>query len=390
MKRLLSLMLAAGFCGAAPAVDPDAEDARLAAAAAQTCFRIIEANYDDAVRAAEAMELAVKAFAAAPDAAGLARARAEWCAARAAYAPTEAYRFSGGPIDAEGGPEELLNAWPIDESVIDRVPGSAVVSIIEDAAEHPVIDDAVLTRLNMREGEKNITCGWHAVEFLLWGQDRRTDGAGDRPAADFTTTPHAGRRREFLVAAASGIVPRLAAVRDAWRPGVAGNHRAQMEARDADEALRTVVKGMIMLAGFELASERIGVPCETCLQEDEQSCFSDTTLDDVRGNVKGIVQLWEGRCRRRDGSLVTGASLRDLTDSRDAALAAKLDELMAEVQRAAAAVPGRFDQAILEGADGAGKQALRRLAASLDELSTTLKEFAARMGRPFSAAELEG
>jgi putative iron-regulated protein len=372
------------------AEDPDIADARLAEEAARTCFRIMLANYEDCTAASRDVEKAVEGFVAAPTAASLETARRAWIKARGIYAPSEAYRFCGGPIDAEGGPEELLNAWPIDESVIDRVPGSAVVSIIEDEKRYPVLRGEVLTSLNMKEGEKNITCGWHAVEFLLWGQDSSAAGPGDRPVSDFTTAPHAARRRQFLSAAAVQVTQHLAPLVTAWQPGARDNHRARMEGTPADDALRTVVKGMVMLAGFELASERLGVPCETRLQEDEHSCFSDTTIADIRGNVQGLVNLWEGTYKRPGGEVVHGPGIKALTTVRDAELAAEITKLFAEVTDAADALPARFDQAILENPDGPGQQALRTLAARLTALSAKLKLFAARMGRPFTAAELEG
>ena len=391
MKSLV-LALLAGFrlIAVGQFTDADVEDARLAEAAAATCFRVISATYDDSLLTARRMESAVRAFAAAPTEESLAAARRAWCRARQVYALTEAFRFSGGPIDDEDGPEEWLNAWPLDESIIDRVPDSPVVSIIENPDEYPVIDAELLARLNMKEGEKNITCGWHAVEFLLWGQDTSTDGPGNRPCTDFTTAPHAARRCRFLEAAATGVVANLSTVAEAWRTGDASNYRGTAEARPADESLRSVVKGMIMLAGFELASERIGVPCETRLQEEEQSCFSDTTSDDIRGNIAGLVNLWKGSYATVSGQKVAGISLQYLTRLRDSALARELDARIADVEEAASRVPDRFDNAVVGAPDAPGQQALRDLAAKLTALAVDLRGFAARMGRPFTAAELEG
>ena len=176
----------------------------------------------------------------------------------------------------------------------------------------------------------------------------------------------------------------------AWRPGDSANYRATAEARPADESLRAVVKGMIMLAGFELASERIGVPCETRLQEEEQSCFSDTTSDDIRGNIAGLVNLWKGSYTTVSGQKVGGISLQYLTGVRDSALARELDARIAELAEAASRIPDRFDNAVVGAPDAPGQLALRALAAKLSALAVDLRGFAARMGRPFTAAELEG
>jgi putative iron-regulated protein len=390
MKRFLFMALLMVPVSPSLAEDPDAADARIAGEAAKTCFRIIEANYADCVTQSQALEKAVLALTAKPSAARLEAARQAWISARRVYAPSEAYRFCGGPIDAEGGPEELLNAWPIDEAVIDRVPGSVVVSIIEDAKTYPVLDAKTLTALNMKDGEKNITCGWHAVEFLLWGQDTSTAGPGNRPWTDFATARNADRRRQFLTVATAGITQHLQPLLNAWKPGVKDNYRAQREAVDADDALRTVVRGMVTLSGFELASERIRVPCETRMQEEEHSCFSDTTVFDLQGNIQGMVNLWQGKYRRIDGTMVEGFSLKELTATRDADLAGEITKLLDETTAMAAQLPARFDQAILEPPTGPGQQKLRALSAKLDLLSRTLKRFAERMGRPYTAAELEG
>ncbi len=387
MKRLLVMAL---LTVPAFAEDPDVADARMASQAAQTCFRIIEANYADCVTQSRALEKAITAFTAKPSATTLAAARKAWIKARVSYAPSEAYRFCGGPIDAEGGPEEMLNAWPIDEAYIDRVPGSEVVSIIENVKEYPVIDAKTLTELNMKDGEKNITCGWHAVEFLLWGQDTSATGPGNRPHTDYTTAPNAARRRQFLTVATSEIIRHLQPLDEEWKEGVKGNYRAKQEATDADDALRTVVRGMVTLSGFELASERIRVPCETHMQEEEHSCFSDTTTADIQGNIQGMVNLWQGKYRRPNGTVIEGMSIKDLTAKRDPALAAEITRILEESTTMAAKLPVRFDQAILEPDSGPGQQALRQLSSHMELLSRTLKQFAARMGRPYTPAELEG
>ena len=57
-------------------------------------------------------------FAAAPSGAGLVSARETWLAAREWYGLTEAFRFYGGPIDGDDGPEGRINAWPLDENSV--------------------------------------------------------------------------------------------------------------------------------------------------------------------------------------------------------------------------------------------------------------------------------
>ena len=66
-----------------------------------------------------------------------------------------------------------------------------------------VLDRAALERLHELDGvEANVARGYHAIEFLLWGQDLNGIGAGARPASDFDTTHcgggHCARRAGFL------------------------------------------------------------------------------------------------------------------------------------------------------------------------------------------------
>ena len=141
------------------AEDVAQDDTRLARSAAQTCHEVIAATYEDSVIAAVKLQQGISAFLAKPDAAGLELAKQRWLEARKIYLLTETCRFCGGPIDAKNGPEEMLNSWPIDESVIDQVEGSPVLSIVEDEKRFPVINAELLMQQNMKEGEKNITCG---------------------------------------------------------------------------------------------------------------------------------------------------------------------------------------------------------------------------------------
>ena len=61
-------------------------------------------------------------------------------------------------------------------------------------AAFPEITAEALTAANEEGGETNISTGWHAIEFLLWGQDLSATGPGARPATDYTTAPNAERR----------------------------------------------------------------------------------------------------------------------------------------------------------------------------------------------------
>ena len=348
---LFALLLAAAGCS----TDSDAggssgpDDAHRAALA--TYAGIAHASYADALESAEALDRAVDAFLDAPTAGGLHMARDAWRAAREPYGQTEAFRFSGGPIDAAGGPEPLLNAWPLDEAYVDYVVGAPDAGIIARPDLYPEIDAALLEALNERGSEENVSAGYHAVEFLLWGQDLRADGPGDRPATDYTTAPHADRRAQYLAAATDLLLVHLQEMTAAWRPDDPANYRAAFLAQDPDLSLRAVLTGIETLAASELAVERIFVALNNQDQEDEQSCFSDHTQRDIAANAQGIANVYRGRYVRLDGSVVDGPSLAALVRAADAEQARLVDAALEDALRLTTDLPAPFDRALVEQPD---------------------------------------
>ena len=159
----------------------------------------VHAAYEASLESATELDAAIDAFLADPTDETLDAAKQAWLTARDDYGLTEAFRFYGGPIDNEtDGPEGLINAWPLDEAYIDYVEGDATAGVVNDPDTYPTIDAEVLTSLNEQGGEANISTGWHAIEFLLWGQDLSTDGPGERPVTDYTTADNADRRARTL------------------------------------------------------------------------------------------------------------------------------------------------------------------------------------------------
>jgi putative iron-regulated protein len=305
---------------------------------------IVYASYEDNLASAKEMQRVINAFVARPDKASLDAAKASWLAAREWYGQTEAFRFYGGPIDGVDGPEPRINSWPVDESYIDAVrekPGSGIVN-------HPKvpITKRQLASLNGRSGEENIATGWHAIEFLLWGQDFNDDGPGDRSFEDYVDgkAPNAKRRREYLKVVTALLIDDLVTVTNAWRPG-SNNYRSAFVAHP-DEALRRMLVGLGSLSRGEMAGERLEVPLATQDQEDEQSCFSDNTHRDIAADALGIENVWLGRYRRADGTLLQGPSLQDLVMAADPAQAQRTTTDVAATLNAVNTIQPPFDQEI--------------------------------------------
>ncbi|MBH2009970.1 MAG: hypothetical protein I8H71_09755 [Xanthomonadaceae bacterium] len=340
---------------------------------------LVEASYADTLTAAKTMQQAIDAFAKSPSADSLAAARKAWLAARELYGQTEAFRFYGGPIDDANGPEGRINAWPMDESYVDGVkskPDSGLINKRKFA-----ISKKALAAQNERGGEENIATGWHAIEFLLWGQDVSETGPGDRSFEDFVDgkKPNADRRRQYLTTVTELLVDDLSGVAKQWAPGAKTNYRAKFE-KGGQESVRKILLGLGSLSRGELAGERLEVAMNSQDQEDEHSCFSDNTHRDVVNNARGIQNVWLGEYKRADGSVLKGASLRDLVAARDAGLAERTTKQITGSVVAAEGIQAPFDREIVGAKDAAGRLRIQKTIASLTQQSKDLAASAKAVG----------
>jgi putative iron-regulated protein len=379
MRQPLIFFLAAALAHAPSASAGNGSLAPLKQAVIAGYAAIAQASYEDALAGARRLSESVEAFVAAPSNASLQRARQAWNDARVPYVQTEAFRFYDGPIEAVEG---RINSWPIDENLIDYVDGEPGAGLVNRPKEFPVIDGKLIASLNEKGGEKNITAGFHAIEFLLWGQDLNDEGPGERPFTDYVDGDggNADRRRQYLRVAAQLLVEDLERVAAEWAADKPDNYRARFAAMPADEALACILKGMGILSGAELAGERLTVAYETKEQEDEHSCFSDTTHLDIVHDIQGIENVWLGRYVRIGGERVEGASVRDLLVRVDPALAKRLRQQIEASVAAAAAVPAPFDRAIQGNDQAAGRIAVRRLITALRAQSDSIAHAGAALG----------
>lgn len=366
MKRSLPFFALLLACGPADEGWDDADFRAEATRVVEQYAVLVADHYDKSSAGAEAVRAAVADFIAAPSEAGLEQARAAWLAARDDYGRTEVFRFYGGPIDGEpDNLESRINPWPLDEAYIDYVDGAPDSGIINDVAGYPTLDRDLLIARNGAEGEDSISTGWHAVEFLLWGQDHDAKGPGARKWQDFADLPdntaaNPERRRAYLGIVADLLADDMATVAGAWSEGQT-NYRATFVADDPKAALTKILLGMGSLAGAELSGERMTVAYETREQEDEHSCFSDNTHNDFRANIEGIRDVYRG-----GGS---DASLQALVRRVDATVA---DDLAARIEVAVAAIgaiPPPFDQAIQAPDGSPEREAVGAAIASLKRVT---------------------
>ena len=335
------------------------------------------ASYAKSLATAKELDIAVDRFLASPSQSRLDAAKHAWLRARDDYGVTEIYRFYEGPIDNEqDGPEGLINAWPLDESYIDYVEGDASAGIINKPGDFPVIDADLLISLNEEGGEENVSTGWHAIEFLLWGQDLNADGPGYRPVEDYTVNENADRRGTYLAVASNLLMGHLEDMVEAWAPGKS-NYRSQFVSKDTDEALTDIITGIGEMSRGELAGERMTVAYEERSQEDEHSCFADNTNADIIANALGVQRVYFG-----DYGSVSGPGVMDLIASENEELAESLGNEIKKSVALAQAIPNPFDSLLTQDlADSdARRRAVLETIISLENQTDTIVTAAEEVG----------
>lgn len=350
MKRI-SQIVSAALLGGMLSVNPTLTQADTVSAKAvmENYVNLAAASFGDALATANVLQEKVDAFIANPTDATQQAAKDAWLAARKPYSQTEAFRFSNPNVDEWEG---QVNAWPLDEGLIDYVKqavydheeGNPFASANIIAGKDP-INVELLKSLNEKGGsEANVGTGYHAIEFLLWGQDFNANpkDAGKRPATDYAkgdacTNGNCERRGEYLKAATDLLVADLQTMANDWADGK-DNYRQTFLSLPENEALRRMLFGMGSLSLGELAGERMNVALLAHSQEDEHSCFSDNTHNDIAENARSIQNIFNGTYTRTDGSKVEGASLAQLVASKDAKLSETLVSKLANTQKAVEAI----------------------------------------------------
>ncbi len=338
--------------------------ANSAASVVGTYGDIAEAAYADSLSTAKILKASIDDLLTSPTQANLNAAQQAWINARVPYQQTEAFRFGNVIVDEWEG---KVNAWPLDEGLIDYVNSGSYGTESDENLLYSanVIANPVLklgnrtidathitpqllaeTLHEVDEIDTNVATGYHAIEFLLWGQDLNgtEKGAGARPATDYSLTDCTGgnceRRRDYLSAVTTLLITDLEEMANNWKEG--GAARNDLAAKSDSEALRTILSGMGSLSYGELAGERIKLGLMLHDPEEEHDCFSDNTHNSHYYDAKGIKNVYLGEYTRVDGSLVKGPGLSDLVSAK----AADVDQqLRTELNATEAAMQAMVDQA---------------------------------------------
>jgi putative iron-regulated protein len=332
----------------------------------------VHESYALAHTKAREMQVALATFADKPNSKNFQAAKLAWLAARKAYTPTEAFRFYDGPIDVAasngqgGGPESRLNAWPLNEAVIDYVADASSLGLIGDSSI-PINAETVLARDQISD-EADVTTGFHALEFLLWGQDFADAGPGSRPITDYTIAANADRRKQYLLVLSASIVQDLQSLERDWDVTDQNSFATHFLALDRYEALGRVLTGAAAYAGFELASERLSVPLDSGMQEDEHSCFSDNTTEDFVAGVDGIARL------------ITAIELIPLLGKVDNDASTDLGIALKAAQAAVKRLPKRFDQILVSSMESRSRKSAEDLVLRLQQLSSRISFAGKQLG----------
>ncbi|AZL67179.1 MULTISPECIES: imelysin family protein [Pseudomonas] len=389
------------------AAAPGAVDEAAGKAVVKHYTEMVYAVYSDSLSTAKQLQTAVDAFLASPNDQTLKAAKEAWAAARVPYLQSEAFRFGNTIIDDWEG---QVNAWPLDEGLIDYVDKSyehalgnpaaganiianTEIQVGEDKVDVKDITPEKLASLNELGGsEANVATGYHAIEFLLWGQDLNGTGpgAGNRPASDYlegkgATGGHNDRRRAYLKSVTQLLVKDLEEMVGNWAPNVADNYRATLEAEPVNDGLRKMLFGMGSLSLGELAGERMKVSLEANSPEDEQDCFSDNTHYSHFYDAKGIRNVYLGEYTRADGTKLSGPSLSSLVakadPAADATLKADLEATEAKLQVIVDhALKGEHYDQLIAADNAAGNQIVRDAIASLVKQTGAIEQAAGKLG----------
>ncbi|MFL4469061.1 imelysin family protein [Tateyamaria armeniaca] len=410
MRTLTLATSAAVLCfGTAAMADKQASKA----AVLETYANIAEAKYSDSLSAAQRLAIAIDTLVNAPSAQALQAAKSAWLAARVPYQQTEVFRFGNAIVDDWEG---RVNAWPLDEGLIDYVDASyggptdeneaAVLNVIANTSftlSGETVDASTITPALLQETlqeadgiEANVATGYHAIEFLLWGQDLNGHGAGagnrpwtDYAAGDACTNGNCERRSAYLTAATDLLLSDLEWITAQWADG--GDARANVMA-DEDAGIAAILTGMGSLSYGETAGERMRLGVMLNDPEEEHSCFADNTHNDHYYNGIGIRSVYLGSYTGIDGRVIQGPSLSDLVAATDADLdaemRAKLSAAILALGRIKTAAEAGFSyDMMLERGNAAGEALIMGGVNGLIDQTRSIERVVAALG---TSIEVEG
>ena len=370
----------------------------------KTYADIAEAVYEDSLDTAKVLRSVIHNFVNNPTEQNLQDAKDAWLAARVPYQQSEVYRF-GNPIvdDWEG----KVNAWPLDEGLIDYVESNTygdqsdenenyVSNVIanklikingKNVSTSPITKELIAEKLQEAGGvEANVATGYHAIEFLLWGQDLNgTDaGAGSRPATDFNisncSNGNCERRAEYLKVATDLLIDDLEEMASNWRSN--GQARNDLMSGGTKKGLTAIITGLGSLSYGELAGERMQLGLMLHDPEEEHDCFSDNTHNSHYYDHIGMINVYTGKYVGVNGRIISGVGLGELVRQKNASLHNEMMNKLSETlismnhMKKTAEAGKSYDQ-MLASDDDHGNQIIQDVVDHLKEQTLSIEKLIA-------------
>ena len=381
----------------------------------KTYADIAEATYEDSLVTAKRLQKTINILVANPTETNLETAKKAWLASRVPYQQTEAYRFGNAIVDDWEG---KVNAWPLDEGLIDYVDsgqygnesdenslyvanviGSTKVTINGKTVNTENITKKLLAETLHEAGgvEANVATGYHAIEFLLWGQDLNGtgSGSGNRPVTDYwktkCTNGNCERRSEYLTQVTDLLIDDLAEMVTNWRSN--GKARKSLMNGSTKAGLTAILTGLGSLSYGELAGERILLGLMLHDPEEEHDCFSDNTHNSHYYDLMGMINVYTGRYTRVDGRIITGPSVANLIEAKNSSLNQEMmnkfhKTLLSMTQMKKTVESGKsYDQMLGEG-DNVGNKLIQDVVDSLKDQTRTIEKLVATLD--LKSIEFEG
>jgi putative iron-regulated protein len=379
-----------------------------------TYVDIAFANYSDSITSASALKTAIETFIgtasvdiASPSQTNMDAAKKAWIDARPSYLQTEVFRFAKGPIDdklesrkSDAGIETLINAWPMDELFVDCfITNTTNANLTEANILNANTSIATTNCTSFTSADKNITVGWHAIEYLLWGQDTSSTTGGSRVLSDFTgsTGTTAEKRRTYLRVTAKLLVDHLTLVRDKWDTSKTGNTATSFKS-DVSGSLTNIFTGLAAFTKSEWGSQRLNMITSND-QEDEHSCFSDNTKADFYYDAQGFINVYSGTYKKTSGTTYSGAGLKNLAGSLDSSITTNMNlsrdnfclnvsgasMIVDSTSCASNTISGKYDQLISTGTASSQMTTLKSVQTAIITIATNIQTVAKNNGISFTA-----
>lgn len=273
---------------------------------------VCKASYEDMYAKSTLLLEAAQALNANSNQANLDKCRLLWKEVRNTWEQTESWLF--GPISANDI-DPRIDTWPVDFTALDNVLES----------DH-TLNEAYISGL-----EESLK-GFHPVEYILWGQN------GNKTADSVTP-----RQKEYLIGLAQNLNKLCKEVRDTWADGYsdqlanAGNGSTEFVTKEA--AFVQLVDAMSGICE-EVANGKIKDPFNAQNPLLEESPFSKNSITDFTNNVRGVMDVYQGRF------ITDGKGLEDLVRTYNISLDSEIKTKHAAAIAALNAIDKPFGEAI--------------------------------------------